>query len=70
MSTLLVHSRGRRGRTESGASATEYGLLVSAIAALVVAVVFLLGGQVAELFGTTCTAVEAEAQTGADCSGG
>lgn len=33
-------------RNERGASAVEYGLLVAAIAAVIVAAVFLLGGQV------------------------
>jgi pilus assembly protein Flp/PilA len=39
---------------ERGASAVEYGLLVAGIAALIVAVVFLLGGQVKDAFSETC----------------
>lgn len=37
-------------RAEEGASAVEYGLLIAGIAALVAAVVFLLGGAIATLF--------------------
>jgi pilus assembly protein Flp/PilA len=32
----------------------EYGLLVGAIAAVIIVVVFSLGGNVADLFGSTC----------------
>lgn len=41
-------------RTDEGASAVEYGLLVAAIAAVIVAVVFTLGGFVKTGFQTTC----------------
>jgi pilus assembly protein Flp/PilA len=47
----------RRAR-DRGASAVEYGLLVAAIAAVIVAVVFALGGLINGAFRTTCTAVE------------
>jgi pilus assembly protein Flp/PilA len=46
----------RRDR-DTGASAVEYGLVVFAIAALVVAVVFALGGVVSGLFSDTCASV-------------
>ena len=36
-------------RSEEGASSVEYGLIVTAIAAVVVAIVFLLGGVVEDL---------------------
>ncbi len=39
---------------EDGASAVEYGLLVAGVAALIIAVVFLFGGAVADLFDNTC----------------
>lgn len=42
---------------ERGASAVEYGLLVAGIAALIVAVVFLLGGQVKDAFSDTCGSI-------------
>jgi pilus assembly protein Flp/PilA len=44
-----------RLRDESGASAVEYGLIVAAIAAVVVAVVVGLGGTVQGLFTHSCT---------------
>ena len=42
---------------ERGASAVEYGLLVAGIAALIIAVVFLLGGQVKSAFSDTCGSI-------------
>lgn len=39
---------------EDGASAVEYGLLVAGIAALIVLVVFLLGGAISALFDDSC----------------
>ena len=44
-------------KDETGASAVEYGLLVAAIAALIVVVVFGLGGVVKNVFSSTCTKV-------------
>lgn len=44
-------------RDDSGASAVEYGLLVFAIAAVVVAVVFALGGVIRGMFSNTCGSV-------------
>ena len=38
---------------ERGASAVEYGLLVAGIAAVIVAIVFLLGGQISSAFNKT-----------------
>ena len=45
-------------RDEDGASAVEYGLLISGIAAIVVAVIFLFGGMVAGVFDDTCISVD------------
>jgi pilus assembly protein Flp/PilA len=42
---------------ERGASAVEYGLLIAGIAALIVAVVFLFGGVLNNLFSSTCNTV-------------
>lgn len=39
-------------KTERGATAVEYGLLVAGIAAVIVAVVFTLGGKVQNAFTT------------------
>ena len=42
---------------ERGASAVEYGLLVAGIAAVIVAVVIVLGGKIQAAFDTTCDAI-------------
>ena len=44
-------------KDEQGASAVEYGLLVAAIAALIVVIVFALGGVVKGVFSGTCTKI-------------
>ena len=55
---------GRRERTEDGASAVEYGLLIGGIAALVVVAVALLGPVVQSKFTDTCAGIDATA----DCT--
>ena len=45
-------------RNDQGASAVEYGLLVAAIAALIVLIVFALGGVIKEVFTDTCNSVQ------------
>jgi len=42
---------------EDGATAVEYSLIAVAIAAVVVAVVFALGGVTKSQFSTTCTSI-------------
>jgi len=42
---------------ERGASAVEYGLLVAGIAAVIVAIVFLLGGTLNDIFTETCSSI-------------
>ena len=42
---------------ERGASAVEYGLLIAGIAALIVAVVFVFGDNLTDIFSDTCDAV-------------
>jgi len=44
-------------RRDEGASAVEYGLLVAAIAAVIVGVVFLLGGKVSSTVAATCSGI-------------
>jgi pilus assembly protein Flp/PilA len=46
---------------ERGASAVEYGLLIAGIAALIVAVVFVFGGKISGIFGSTCSKVTVSA---------
>ena len=42
---------------ERGASAVEYGLLVAGIAAVIVAIVFLLGGTLSGVFTSTNSSI-------------
>lgn len=44
-------------RSDRGASAVEYALLASAIAAVIAAIVFIFGGHVGGLFHNTCDTV-------------
>jgi pilus assembly protein Flp/PilA len=44
-------------KREDGASAVEYGLLVAAIAALIVIIVFALGGLIKVVFNNTCETI-------------
>lgn len=53
----------RRQHDEAGASSVEYGLLVFAIAALIVVIVFALGGVTTELFDDTCTEIASAASS-------
>ncbi|HZJ06945.1 MAG TPA: Flp family type IVb pilin [Nocardioidaceae bacterium] len=47
---IAIQLRGRR--SERGATAVEYGLLVSLIAVTIIGAVFLLGGTLRDLFTT------------------
>ena len=47
-----------RQARDRGASAVEYGLMVAAIAAVIVGVVFGLGTLVKNTFTNTCTAIQ------------
>ncbi|WP_134767505.1 Flp family type IVb pilin [Nocardioides sp. 1609] len=55
---ILLDSH-RARMDERGASAVEYGLLVAGIAAIIVAVVFLLGDQITSAFDDTCDKIAA-----------
>lgn len=44
---------------EDGATAVEYGIMVAAIAAVIVAIVFTIGGQVNTAFQTVSDAITA-----------
>lgn len=44
-------------RSDRGATAVEYGLMVGLIAAVIIAVVTVLGGKVSTLFGTVATSI-------------
>lgn len=45
----------RLSTEERGATAVEYGLMVAAIAAVIIALVFTIGTNVADAFQTVCT---------------
>jgi pilus assembly protein Flp/PilA len=64
--------RARRYHEDEGASAVEYALLVAAIAALIVVVVFAFGHLVQDIFSDTCNAIDnsSTSSTSGDCSGG
>jgi pilus assembly protein Flp/PilA len=52
---------------DTGASAAEYGLLIAGIAALLVVVLFALGGTVSRLFDRSCESVRAKAAPTETC---
>jgi pilus assembly protein Flp/PilA len=60
-------------RDDEGASAVEYGMLVAAIAAIIILVVFALGTYVKGAFSDTCHAlnsaqINAAAGVSSDCN--
>ena len=61
---MLARIRTTLSRKDEGASAVEYGLLVAAIAAVIVAIVFGLGTLVKGKFTTTSSCI---ANSGAGC---
>jgi pilus assembly protein Flp/PilA len=52
---------------ERGASAVEYGLLITGIAALIVIVVFAFGGVIKNIFQKTCTSIGSSAGGAGTC---
>jgi pilus assembly protein Flp/PilA len=52
-----------RDTKDRGASAVEYGLMVAAIAAVIVGIVFGLGQLVGNTFNGTCTAISSQGAT-------
>ena len=55
-------------RNDDGASAVEYGLLVAGIAALIVIVVFALGGVIKGAFSKTCGSIASGTSAGSTCA--
>lgn len=53
-----VRNLRRHAKRDEGASAVEYGLLVAAIAAVIVVVVFALGGLVKGKFNKACNGID------------
>jgi len=62
---MLAYLRKVMRRTEDrGASAVEYGLMVAAIAAVIVSAVFMLGTTVNKAFTDTTTCIKDRSSTG------
>jgi pilus assembly protein Flp/PilA len=61
--------RAARHAQDKGASAVEYGLMVAAVAAVIVGAVFAMGKIVTSAFSHTCEAMAVSVSDGADCSG-
>ena len=59
----------RRPCGDTGASAVEYGLLLAAVAAVIVIAVFALGGLVRDVFKDTCTKIDNGTTATANCTG-
>lgn len=57
-----------RDTKDLGASAVEYGLMVAAIAAVIVGIVFGLGGVIQEVFTDTCNSIDSKVIAEADCT--
>lgn len=53
--------------SERGASSVEYALILTAIAAVIVLVVFALGGAVQGLFSDTCTRIAGQVSVPSSC---
>ncbi len=57
-----------RRAQDTGATAVEYGLMVAAIAAVIVAIVFGLGSLVTNVFTDACSELDASATATGDCT--
>ena len=64
----MIRSIRKHTRRDEGASAVEYGLLVAGIAALIVIVVFALGGVIKGTFSKTCDTIASGGSVGATCA--
>jgi pilus assembly protein Flp/PilA len=53
---------------DTGASAVEYGLLLAAIAAVIVIAVFALGGAVRDMFSESCATIDSQVTPTAQCA--
>jgi pilus assembly protein Flp/PilA len=60
-----------RARKDDGASAVEYALLVAAIAALIIVVVFAFGHLIQNIFQKTCSDLKSQSSNSTtDCGTG
>jgi pilus assembly protein Flp/PilA len=58
----------KRPRDDTGASAVEYGLLLAAVAAVIVIAVFALGGAVRDMFSDSCETIDSQVTPTANCA--
>ena len=58
----------KRPCNDSGASAVEYGLLLAAVAAVIVIAVFALGGAVRDMFSESCATIDSQVTPTAQCA--
>ena len=65
---LRTIRKSARVNGDEGASAVEYGLLVAAIAAVIVIIIFALGGVIKNVFEKTCSSVQTKAATSSTCT--
>ena len=65
---MLRFMLAKRNAGDEGATAVEFGLMVAAIAAVIVVVVFLLGGVVKDKFNKTCGAINTGGTSGSTCN--
>ena len=63
----MIRNSFRRLKDQEGATAVEYGILVAAIAAVIVVVVFALGGAVEQGFDKTCDEMNGKAGGSINC---
>lgn len=61
---MLAYIRNLARHRDEGASAVEYGLLVAAIAAVIVLIVFALGSVVKGAFKHTCDSISSQVAAG------
>ena len=64
----MIENDRRARSSEAGASAVEYGLLVAAIAAIIVVIVFALGKVTQGSYATTCNNLKTEMASTQDCT--
>lgn len=55
-------------RTDDGASAVEYALLIAGVAAVIVTAVFLFGTFVADILTDSCDTITAQTSPAYDCT--
>lgn len=67
---LAYIRKASRKTADRGATAVEYGLMVAAIAAIIVAVVFGLGSLIRTTFDNTNTCITSNSAVAADPAGG